>query len=510
MSGEPSTPRTHREIQIIFVGLMLGMLLPAMTMTIVSTALPAIVADLGGLSELSWVMTAYLLAATIAVPLVGKASDLRGRRPLFQLAIVGFVLGSVLCGLAQTMGQLIAARAIQGAAGGALMALAQATIGDVVTPRQRGRYQGYIGAVFAVASLIGPLVGGFLVDQVSWRWVFFFNVPLGLVALVVTRRYLRITHERREARIDYLGATLVTAGITALLLVSVWGGQQYAWSSPIIVVLSAAAVACIAALVPVERRATEPIVPLRLFNERVFTVGSVLTFLLGTALFGAIVFMPTFLQVVTGVSATASGLALLPLMAGLLLSSIVSGRLITRWGRYKPFPVAGTALLVVGFWLLGGMDASTTIADTAGMLAIVGLGMGMTMQVLVLAIQNAVERRDLGAATSAVQFFRMTGGTIGLAAFGAVVNVRLGLWAAARLPDGVLPGGLDIEAVASDPTAIAQLPTGIQASLRTGLAEAITATFQFAVPVLVVAFVLALLLREAPLGDSPGVREREA
>ena len=507
MSAQPA-PRTHREIQAILVGLMLGMLLPAMTMTIVSTALPAIVADLGGLSQLSWVMTAYLLAATVAVPLVGKASDLRGRRPLFQLAIVAFVVGSVLCGVAQTMGQLIAARAIQGAAGGAVMALAQATIGDVVTPRQRGRYQGYIGAVFAVSSLIGPLLGGFLVDQVSWRWVFFLNVPLGLAALAVTRRYLRITHERRFARVDYLGATLVTGGITALLLVSVWGGQEHEWGSPVVLALGLVALACVVALVPVERRAAEPIVPLRLFRLRVFTVGSVLSFVLGTALFGAIIFMPTFLQVVTGVSATASGLALLPLMAGLLASSIVSGRLITRWGRYKPFPVAGTGLMLIGFWLLGGMDAATSVAEASGILTIVGLGMGMTMQVLVLAIQNAVEPRDLGTATSAVQFFRMIGGTIGLAVFGAVVNVRLGLWAAARLPDGVLPGGLDMEAVASDPTAIAQLPTGIQASLRTGLADAITATFQFAVPMLMVAFVLALLLREVPLDEPAEVAER--
>jgi EmrB/QacA subfamily drug resistance transporter len=492
--------RTHREIQIILVGLMLGMLLPAMTMTIVATALPTIVSDLGGLSDLSWVVTAYLLAATVCVPLVGKASDLLGRKPLFELAIVVFVVGSVLCGLAQSMGQLIAARAVQGMAGGSLMALAHATIGDVVPPRQRGRYQGYVGAVFAVATLAGPLVGGFLVDFLSWRWVFHLNVPLGLVALAVTHRYLRIVHERRSVTVDYLGAALVSAGVTALLLVGLWGGQQHAWNSPVILGLTAVAVSCSVLLVPVERRAAEPIVPLRLFSEQVFRVGSLLSFVLGTVLFGAIVFTPTFLQVVIGVSATASGLMLLPLMGGLLVASIVSGRLITRWGRYKPFPVAGTGLLLVGFGLLATMSATSTLAEASLYLAIVGVGMGLTMQVVILAIQNAVPTHDLGAATSAAQLFRMIGGTLGLAAFGAVVNLRLANWVARRLPDG-LPGGVGVGGGGIAPAANAPLPAPAEAVVRHGMADAITFAFLLAVPILVVAFAAAVALRELPLRE---------
>lgn len=508
-AGEASVAqgeRSHREIQIILVGLMLGMLLPAMTMTVVSTALPAIVSDLGGISELPWVVTAYLVAATVAVPLVGKASDVVGRRPLFLASIAGFVVGSLLCGLAQSMGQLIAARAVQGVAGGSLMALAQATIGDVVSPRQRGRYQGYIGAVFAVSSVAGPLIGGVVADQLSWRWVFLLNVPLGAAAFLVTRRFLRLTHQRRAVRVDVLGALLVVVGATALLLVASWGGQELPWGSPVIVSLAAVALLCVVALVPVERRAAEPIIPLRLFREPVFTIGSALTFLVAAGMFGAIVFLPTFLQIASGVSATASGLALLPLMSALLLATTVSGRLITRWGRYKAFPVLGTALLLTGFALLATMSADTPVLQIAAYLVLVGLGIGMTMQNVVLAIQNAVPTADLGAATAAAQFFRMIGGTLGLAAFGTVMTTRLSQWAERALPGGQLPGGLDLDLVASDPTAIARLPEGLQEALRDGLATSITFTFLVSVPLLVLAFVLALRLREVPLRETAADR----
>ncbi len=505
-AGAASGERTHREIQIILVGLMLGMLLPAMTMTVVSTALPAIVSDLGGISQLPWVVTAYLVAATVAVPLVGKASDVIGRRPLFLAAIVGFVIGSLLCGIAQTMGQLIAARAVQGVAGGALMALAQATIGDVVSPRQRGRYQGYIGAVFAVSSVAGPLIGGVVADQLSWRWVFFLNIPLGAAAFLVTRRFLRLAHQRRAVRIDALGAALVVVGATALLLLASWGGQELPWRSPVILGLAAVALASVVALVPVERRAAEPIIPLRLFREPVFTIGSALTFLVAAGMFGAIVFLPTFLQIASGVSATASGFTLLPLMSALLVATTVSGRLITRWGRYKAFPVLGTALLLAGFALLANMTADTPVPQIAAYLVLVGLGIGMTMQNVVLAIQNAVPTGDLGAATAAAQFFRMIGGTLGLAAFGTAMTLRLSQWAERALPGGELPGGLELDLVASDPTAIARLPDGLQEALREGLATSITFTFLVSVPLLVLAFVLALRLREVPLRETAADR----
>jgi EmrB/QacA subfamily drug resistance transporter len=491
---------SHREILTVFVALMTAMLLAALDQTIVATALPTIVGDLGGLSQLSWVVTAYLLTSTVSVPLYGKVSDLVGRKRLFQVAIGVFVLGSLACGAAQTMGQLIAFRALQGAGAGGLMSLSQTIIGDVVSPRQRGRYMGYIGAVFGVASIAGPLLGGYFVDNLSWRWAFYVNIPLGAVAFVVTRRNLRMAFTPRRRRIDYLGAGLLTAGITSLLLVAVWGGGTYAWGSGVILGLGAVALLALAAFAVAERRAEEPILPPELFANPVFAVGAALSFIVGTSMFGAIIYLPLFLQVVVGVSATSSGLLLLPLIGGLLVSVIVSGRLITRWGRYKVFPIVGTALLSIGLGLLSTMSTETTQLQASAFMVVVGLGIGNVLQVLVLAVQNAVPLRHLGTATSSAQFFRSIGGTVGVAVFGALLNARVAsALAAARLR---LPAGADPEQLLASPGAIAQLPGPLQDALRTVLADAISWVFGLAVPVALLAFGLAWTLRELPLRTS--------
>ena len=493
---------THREILTIFVGLMIGMLLAALDQTIVSTALPTIVGELGGLAQLSWVVTAYLLASTVSVPLYGKVSDIYGRKPLFQFAIAVFIVGSALCGVAQSMEQLIASRAVQGIGAGGLMSMAQAIIGDVVTPRQRGRYQGYIGSVFAVASIAGPLLGGFFVDQLSWRWVFTVNIPLGVIALGVTQRYLRLNHQRQQATIDYLGAVLLSTGITALLLVAVWGGETYAWSSSMILGLAALAAVALASLVAVERRAASPIVPIELFRNRVFSMGNLLGFIIGIGMFGAIIYLPLFLQTVAGVSATASGMLMLPLMAGVLTSSIVSGRLITRWGRYKIFPITGTVLMAVGFGVLSLLTPESGFAVVVAAMMIVGTGLGMVIQVIVLAIQNAVPASHMGSATSAAQFFRSVGGTVGVALFGAVLIARLDT--NLQQQGDVLARVGNPQELLSSPEQIASLPASIAEPLRLALSEAITFGFRLAVPLMIIAVVVALLMRELPLrGEAP-------
>jgi EmrB/QacA subfamily drug resistance transporter len=491
---------THRQILAVIGALMLGMLLAALDQTIVATALPTIVGDLGGLNQLSWVVTSYLLASTISTPLYGKLGDLYGRKGLFQAAIGIFLVGSMLSGLSQNMVQLIAFRAIQGVGAGGLMVGAQAIIGDVVPPRDRGRYQGLMGGVFAIASVAGPLLGGFLTDNASWRWIFYINVPIGALALVVTSTVLHLPRHRVSHRIDWLGAALLAAGTSALILMTTWGGTEYAWGSPMIIGLAAAGALLLASFIYVERRAAEPILPLRLFRNSVFNVAGGVGFIVGLAMFGAVTFLPVFLQLVDGASATSSGLNLLPLMAGLLLASIGSGQLISRTGRYKIFPVMGTMLTALGMFLLSTIDAHTSRTVISLYMVVLGAGLGCVMQVLVIAVQNAVEYRDLGVATSSATFLRSIGSSFGVAIFGAIFSNQLATNLTRNLPAAVLrSGAINPSSLQGNPAALQHLPPLIHMGLIDAVAQSLHVVFLAAVPVLAVGFLLSLLLREVPL-----------
>lgn len=488
---------SHREILLVFSGLMAGMLMAALDGTILATALPTIVGDLGGLGHYSWVVTAYLLTTTVATPLYGKLSDIYGRKLLFQAAIVIFLVGSLLCGLSQTMGQLVLFRGIQGIGGGGLMAMAFATIADVVPPRERGRYTGYLGSVFAFSSVVGPFIGGYFVDNLSWRWVFYINLPIGIAALFITSAVLKMPVVRREHRIDYVGAAMLVGGVSAFLLALVWGGNEHPWGSPLIVGLLVASAVLTAVFIWWESRVEEPLLPLRLFSDQVFTVASVLALLVGAAMYGGITFLPLFLQVVTGASATNSGLLLLPLMAGLMTTSIVSGRIITRTGRYKIWPVVGMAIASLGMLLLSTMDRTTTRVESSVFMLLLGVGLGMVMQVLILAAQNSAAFQDLGVVTSGVNFFRSLGGSIGVAVFGAIMTARLTPALADRLPDG--NGPVDASSLMRDPDRIAELPAEIADAVIGALTVAIDSVFFWATPLLVTGFALAWFLPEKPL-----------
>jgi EmrB/QacA subfamily drug resistance transporter len=492
---------THRQILVVFSALGLGMLLAALDQTIVSTALWTIVKDIGGskgLEHMSWVVTAYLLTSTASTPLYGKISDLYGRKRVYMFAITMFLLGSMLAGLSQNMWQLIGTRAVQGIGAGGLMALTFAIIGDVVSPRERGRYQGYFGGVFALASVAGPLLGGFFTDahslfgiHTSWRWVFYINLPLGLLALVVTSIVLNIPIERREHHVDFLGAALLVAGVSALLLVTVWGGQQYAWGSPTILGLLGGAIVLIALFGWHESRESEPIVPLRLFANRVVSVANGIGFIIGFAMFGAIIFLPLYLQIVDGATPTESGLRLLPFMAGILTTSITSGRLITRMGRYKVFPVAGTAVTALGMWLLSHLGVHTSAWVLGAYMFVLGMGLGMVMQVLVLAVQNAVSPRDMGVATSGTTFFRSMGGAFGTAVFGAILSNRI----AAYLPHGAAAGG----GGTPSPAQIKLLPPAMQHIVTDAYVRSLHVVFLSAAGVVFLAFILSWFLKELRL-----------
>ena len=390
-------PLTHRQILVVFSALMLGMLLAALDQTIVATALPTIVGDLGGLNHLSWVVTAYLLTSTAVTPLYGKVSDLFGRKALFQIAIVLFLLGSVLSGLSQNMAELIAFRAIQGLGGGGIFAMVMAIIGDIVPARDRGKYQGLIGAVFAAASVLGPLAGGFLTDSLSWRWIFYVNLPIGIVAFAVTAVVLKLPVNRTRHYIDFLGSALVAAAVTGILLITVWGGNTYAWTSNTIIGLGIGSALLIAAFIFVELHSPDPVLPLRLFRNQIFSVSSVLGFVTGFLMFGAIIFLPEYQQVVRGASAIKSGLMLIPLTLGVVLASIGSGALISKRGKYKVYPIAGSVVVAVGLLLMSTLKIDTTYANQAVMMFVTGFGIGLSMQVIVLATQNGVDPKEGGA-----------------------------------------------------------------------------------------------------------------
>jgi EmrB/QacA subfamily drug resistance transporter len=482
-----------QRVRLIFGALLLVLLLASLDQTIVSTALPTIVGDLGGLSHLSWVVTAYLLASTVAGPLYGKLGDLHGRKTVLQVAIVLFLVGSALCGLAQGMTELIAFRALQGLGGGGLMVTTMAVVGDIIPPRDRGKYQGFFGAVFGVSTVIGPLLGGFFVDSLSWRWIFYVNLPLGLVAFGVIGAVFRPRGDHVHRQIDYLGAAVLTASLSAIVLFTSLGGTTYAWASPLIVALIAIGAVTLVLFPLVEARAGEPILPLALFRNRTFVVTSAVGFIIGLALFGAVTYLPLYLQVVKGHSPTASGLLLTPMMAGLLVTSILSGNLISRYGHYRRFPIAGTAVATVGLYLLSHISASTSSLTVALYMVVLGLGLGMVMQVLVLAVQNAVDYRYLGVATSGSTLFRQIGGSIGVSAFGAIFSNDLGQELARRLPNAArIPAG-------ANPEVVKHLPASIHAPYVAAFAAALRPVFTTAAVVAFFAFLLSWLLRELPL-----------
>jgi EmrB/QacA subfamily drug resistance transporter len=482
-------------VAVVMGGLMLVMLLASLDQTIVSTALPTIVGELGGLEHLSWVVTAYLLAVTVVTPLYGKLGDLFGRKVVLQGALVLFLIGSALCGLAQGMTELIAFRAIQGLGGGGLMVSAQAAIGDVVAPNERGKYSGLFGAVFGVSSVAGPLLGGFLTTNISWRSIFYVNLPVGAAAFFVLARTLPSVKEQRKHAIDYAGTLLLALGLSALILLTTLGGNTYDWASPEIVGMGVVSVLAIFAFTRVERRAKEPILPPSLFRNRVFVVCSAVGLIVGFGLFGALTYLPLFQQIVRGLSPTASGLQLLPVMGGLLVSSIVSGQIITRTGKYKVFPIAGTAVAALGMYLLSSLDSTTGSGVAALHMLVLGLGLGMVMQVLVLATQNAVSYDQLGVATSGATLFRSIGGSLGTAVLGAIFSGRLTAELADKLPGGAgggTEGGVN-------PAQIAKLPKPLHDAYISSFTDALNVVFLVATAVMVLAFVMAWFIREQPL-----------
>ncbi|MFF0718864.1 MDR family MFS transporter [Micromonospora sp. NPDC003816] len=502
--NHPEPVLSKGQLRLLMFGLMTGMLLAALDQTIVGTALPTIVGELGGISHYSWVVTAYLLASTASTPLYGKMADLYGRRPVFLFSIGTFLLGSLLAGLSQDMTQLIVTRGVQGLGAGGLITLAFTIISDVVSPRDRGRYQGVFGAVFGIASVAGPLVGGYFAET-NWRWIFYLNVPLAILAIVVCSRVIRLVpFTRRKHSIDWLGALLLVAGVSSLLLALSWGGNTYPWGSAAIIGLFVAGAVLAVAFVLQERRVAEPILPLRLFRSATFALANGAGFVLGLVMFGSIIFIPLYLQIVKGASPTRSGLLMLPMMAGIIVTSVLTGRAMSRIGRYKWFPVSGSVVLLVGMLLFTRLQVDTSLWVAFGFMTVIGVGLGLCMQSLVLAVQNSVSLRDLGAGTSSATFFRSLGGSFGVAILGAVLSARLAAEMSDRLPAAVArlspeqraavgpTGGAGVSV--DDPATILALPAPVRAAVQVAFVESLHLVFLTTGLIAIVAVLLTLAL----------------
>ena len=502
---------THRETVVIITGLMLGMFLAALDQTIVATALPRMSADLKGAEHLSWVVSAYLLTSTAATPIYGKLSDLYGRKLMLQVAIVIFLVTSILCGLATTMGQLIVFRALQGLGGGGLMAMAHATIADVISPRERGKYQGYFAGVFAAASVIGPVLGGVFADYLTWRWVFWINLPIGIAALAVSQYALkRLVAKRLRHKIDYLGAVLIVAGVTCVLLVTTMGGNEAAWDSPLIESLAGAALLLFALCVLQERHASEPILPPRLFRNPIFVVANMLNLMVSITMLGSIVFMPLFLQIVYGLQAGNSGLMLIPLSAASTLGAVSAGRLVAATGRYKRFPMIGLGCNLLGMVLISTVTAATPLALTAAYMVLIGIGLGAVMPVMLVAIQNAIEVRDLGTGTASNSFFRSMGGSFGVALFGAVLIARLTAQLDAVPGHEALGANAGAAMLHAGSNALNLAPAALHAAIADAVTRAFHDMFRVGALISLLSLITASLLKELPLRTTSGLADKRA